>query len=61
MRAIIFNPNDRVHILSVETLWNNDVCRYTVASRTPGKEFVVMVRGEAGRRVCAEHAPTVSR
>ncbi|GAP63544.1 hypothetical protein ARMA_1967 [Ardenticatena maritima] len=61
VRAIIFNPNDRVHILSVETLWNNDVCRYTVASRTPGKEFVVMVRGEAGRRVCAEHAPTVSR
>lgn len=61
VRAIIFNPNDRVHILSVETLWNNDVCRYTVASRTPGKEFVVMVRGEAGHRVCAEHAPTVSR
>lgn len=60
VRAIIFNPNDRVHIMSIETVWQNDLCRYTFASRTPTKEFVVVVRGEAGQRVCAEHAPTVS-
>lgn len=44
-RAIIFNQHDRRHQARVKALWPNS-CQTLVDSRTPGKEFVVIMQAD---------------